>query len=1425
MDEEAILGGLRSGEDLPDFDYEDFEAGSTGQDRRGEDPGRDTPRGRGRYADDGDDRIFRQATDDEQTRRVYSDRSGSESGHRRGHFDFVSMAMDMARPHLDDPEAMPIRPPRSLVPGESQVSDEFESRPQGPGTMVLVPGGIPGRSTGSQNPGQFDEHEERKFSDFGYDDLLKSTAGWGSSSKQGSDAGRPNPDTAKSESYDDEGYNFADEEESHSRRNAGSRATARTRPAAAKVEVDDDDEYAAFADRRDEEEDQPRRNARIRDAARPRSLSRGAARDLRVDRDARSERERARDSREVLRGLEAIHDREGPVGPPAIGDTPNVPRFPNITFGGPLNQRDVSSNRVTGSPRITERAADVIRTGAGDGRLADALGIEERPSIASPLGRDTSDLETLRSSNEFTPQWGSTARERSASAKRPSPLAIETDRSKARRASPSPMDLTPQDEEMPDPADVHIHSTPESRASHVDPRSGDSRRRGSTPSRPSGIGDSPMDEPRSYARASGAPERIEISTPPALRSHSSGESGDARAKEVFDLHIQEMLERGEVSGSVAKAFHIFADQIRVLNGQVSSMRREWSDESRQTKDKVDRLAAEIATQSDAGRMKMIVQRFAREVIPDSKAIVRQAIDEQAEVVEQRINLLSHEVHESVKDNEASTDRLRQMIQENRQAVHRSHAASEDEILKDLDKLGKRVFSIEKTVGMRTQAGVWNPNPVAHLPDRASGSMVDANFRELNLKIEKALLEHETFAKWASESIKEINEEHTRLATRVSRLQSGRGSQEVDRPSERESPQDWHEAVDEINRKMQDLARGIQRQRRDHDDIISRFETVKSHVEQYEARSAIVNRVVDNIQGQIRNLPASSDQMQPAVRRELGSLRSTLEGVMRRVSAIDGNVRTLGAANNRIMSQLFEMEGQFDEAAGIIQGVQQINEAPQQPREGRNVGYNAFAGQGHRIRSPTPTPGESDGRGTGGVGLSGQVVPNVPDRVDPSRADRHPIYPVRERSDSRSRRVRGLPDRSHSPPGRARDDPRARVRGDVSVSPNRNVSRNRSPRPDVIPDRRSEVRSRQPRGERPIRDSGSISPNFDRPIRDSGNVSPSPGRHSGGGGDNRVHADIQSPGDEWRTPGSRASVDIQSPGDRRGAAGAPSNRGQASAPAARGAPGGDGPDTPKICALDDPNDRRHPNAEFSCVTCSREFCGLCRGDDGDCCNCHFLKMKCWACRKNAQEVSMYLCTDCGTHVCENHSYFGNDGLERCARCNIRHERAQAGPPPPPPPGGGGGQGGPPGQGGSGSVVMDMFHFHHLVLDILVGAKVPLDLLEGRVEGLLPGDTQVEHPGSVVVLPMLNGPAYGGGVSHQEIGAGVSQYSNATGYPSSVASGGNLGPGLSLGYSVSGAGRQGDGGLLPEALRGDDGRDRCTKCNRIPEPGFPLVPRVG
>ena len=225
--------------------------------------------------------------------------------------------------------------------------------------MILAPRDISGRASGSQNPGQFDEHEERAFAGTGYDALLASTAGWGSSAKQESETDRIKPDSVK-------------------------------------FEFNDDEDYAAFADNRDEEESLARRSARSRAAARARSLSCGAARDIRDDKGTRTERERARESRDTLRSLEAIHDRRGLIGPPEIEHVPNVPPFPNITFGGPLHQRDENANRVTGSPRITERAAEVVATGARDGRLAGALQIEDRTSIASPLGRDLSDLEPLR---------------------------------------------------------------------------------------------------------------------------------------------------------------------------------------------------------------------------------------------------------------------------------------------------------------------------------------------------------------------------------------------------------------------------------------------------------------------------------------------------------------------------------------------------------------------------------------------------------------------------------------------------------------------------------------------------------------------------------------------------------------------------------------------------------------------------------------------------------------------------------------------------------------------------------------------------------------------------------------------------------------------------------------------------------------------
>ena len=150
---------------------------------------------------------------------------------------------------------------------------------------------------------------------------------------------------------------------------------------------------------------------------------------------------------------------------------------------------------------------------------------------------------------------------------------------------------------------------------------------------------------------------------------------------------------------------------------------------------------------------------------------------------------------------------------------------------------------------------------------------------------------------------------------------------------------------------------------------------------------------------------------------------------------------------------------------------------------------------------------------------------------------------------------------------------------------------------------------------------------------------------------------------------------------------------------------------------------------------------------------------------------------------------------------------------------------PGKVGAEVVVMDMVQPHHQALDIPAEAGPPKGQSGGAPTGGYPGSAADSHgAGKNQCGSSFYGP-HGGGISHQGVGAGVSQPNAAAGYPSSVASGGNLAPGLSLGYSVNGAVRQGDGGLLLEALRGDDGRDRCTKCSRIPEPGFPLVPCVG
>ena len=70
------------------------------------------------------------------------------------------------------------------------------------------------------------------------------------------------------------------------------------------------------------------------------------------------------------------------------------------------------------------------------------------------------------------------------------------------------------------------------------------------------------------------------------------------------------------------------------------------------------------------------------------------------------------------------------------------------MLKDLEKLEGRIFSVERTVGLRTPAG----DLAASVPDRATSSGTNANFRELSLKLEKLHVEHDKLAKWVTESV-------------------------------------------------------------------------------------------------------------------------------------------------------------------------------------------------------------------------------------------------------------------------------------------------------------------------------------------------------------------------------------------------------------------------------------------------------------------------------------------------------------------------------------------------------------------------------------------------------------------------------------------------------------------------------------------------
>ena len=261
------------------------------------------------------------------------------------------------------------------------------------------------------------------------------------------------------------------------------------------------------------------------------------------------------------------------------------------------------------------------------------------------------------------------------SAKRPSPVGEAEERSKARRASPRP----PGDADMPDAADIHIQSTPESRRSEGASHSGVSRRRGDSPARYSRTSNLSNLSPLRISphRGSGReiPDRVEISTPPAVRSRSSRESEPGRDEHNVDLQL--LVERGEASGPVVATLIAFADQIRSLERQMGSMHESWCEEHKQIRNRIERLASDVGSQTDVGGMRTVVQRFASEMIPDTRLIVRAAIDEQSVIIDERINSLATGMQNSIERLENNTRTTHELIRDNHMINHRSQAAFED----------------------------------------------------------------------------------------------------------------------------------------------------------------------------------------------------------------------------------------------------------------------------------------------------------------------------------------------------------------------------------------------------------------------------------------------------------------------------------------------------------------------------------------------------------------------------------------------------------------------------------------------------------------------------------------------------------------------------------------------------------------------------
>ena len=406
VDEEAILGDLRSGEEQPDIDYEHF-FGSAGLGLLSDAPSRDDDQDQAGTTDDGDDRIFRRGTDVEETRRTGPVRDDPPTGTRTQEW-------------LQHPDRSPqaFSPSGFQEPPTSRGVSRAEGSQEG---LDRVAGGSPrpNQTREVQNPGQLDgiEFQTRSDDEVAGGDLasiFSSTVGWGEAFPAGQDAVRH-----QLELEDRWDHGFAEEEFDEDREAARadavdeeeSRAIARGRASHAgrrARNIGGLEEYRTVLDGSDEGNEPAYVDIHTDSIPMDPTPSRDRHRDFNEDSDGRPLWVRMEESEPILQGIDDVLRHPGRTlgtrpsqAIPRIFDVPNVPPFPNITFNRNHGRTDPPENEG-GDPEVVRRARDALASG----RLAEVLPMSMAGLLDSPLGQETQDAEPLRSSNEFTPQWG-----------------------------------------------------------------------------------------------------------------------------------------------------------------------------------------------------------------------------------------------------------------------------------------------------------------------------------------------------------------------------------------------------------------------------------------------------------------------------------------------------------------------------------------------------------------------------------------------------------------------------------------------------------------------------------------------------------------------------------------------------------------------------------------------------------------------------------------------------------------------------------------------------------------------------------------------------------------------------------------------------------------------------------------------------------